>query len=172
MKKGLLLLVLWALALVSVQANPTHEFHATLAEVRYNPSSNSFEVGIRYFTDDLAAVLTKQKGKPVAITHEAENEQLVAEYTMRRFEMRTDDGQSLLNNYLGFENEGELTWVYLEIPASNYNIATLNLRNMLLFDYFADQVNNVNIYVNDQVATLVFRAQQEIELQQVLFSQR
>ena len=172
MKKGLLFLFCWALALVMVQAAPAHNFHATLAEVRYNPASNSFEVGIRYFTDDLAAVLSKQQGKAVAINHTAEAEQLLAEYTMRRFELRSDNGTSLLNNYLGFENEGELTWVYVEIPAGSHELASLNVRNILLFDFFPDQVNNVNVYIHDQVATLVFRAQQELELQQVLFTQK
>ena len=122
-----------------VVARPSHDFHASIAEVKYNPQSRSFEVGVRYFTDDLAALLSKQEGKAVRIDKNPNTENLIARYTLQSFQLLGKSGNPMLSNYIGFENEGELTWVYMEIPASNFNIETLKVRYITLFDYFEDR---------------------------------
>ena len=167
--KKLFALVFFFLQLFVASANPAHEFHASIAEVKYNPHSKSFEVGVRFFTEDLAAVLSKQAGTKIRIDKNPDTESLIAKYTSGSFQLVSQNGNPMMCNYIGFENEGELTWVYMEMPAANFNIETLNVRYISLFDYFADQVNTVNVFYHDKVSTLVFRAAEQADMLPVKF---
>ena len=157
----LLLITLFFGLLQAVPARPAHEFHATITEVKYNPQTKHFETGIRFFTDDLAAVLSKEQDSKVKIDKTGQADPLIASYVLKRFQLQGPRNAVLQCNFLGTEIDEDLLWVYLELPLGNYPLNGLSVQNTILMDHFEDQVNTVNVFIDDKVGTFVLRKGEE-----------
>ncbi|NIK74367.1 hypothetical protein FHS56_001880 [Thermonema lapsum] len=136
-----------------------HDFHASLADVRYNVESKHFEVALRVFTDDLEADLSKFTGKQIRYPKQGKDKSpdpfLVA-YLKERF-YPVYKGKPLNDiRYLGKENVVDVTWIYFEIPASDIRAEKLEWQYSVMLDLFDDQSNLLNIEYRGRKATLLF----------------
>jgi hypothetical protein len=124
-----------------------HEFYVSITEVRYNPGSERFEVSMRFFPDDLDRALLDRSGIHTHLATELEPEladSLLMVYLLEDFALEVN-GEDLLLNYLGKESESNAIWCYLEssrIAAPG----TISVLNMILTEYFPDQVNIIQVY--------------------------
>jgi hypothetical protein len=124
-----------------------HEFYVSLSEVRYNSKTERFEVSIRIFPDDLDRALLARSGITTQVATELEHksaDSLLMVYLLEDFSIEVN-GALLELSYLGKEPESDAIWCYLEssrVAAPE----TITVRNLILTEYFMDQVNIIQVY--------------------------
>ena len=124
-----------------------HKFYVSLSEVRYNTETERFEVSMRIFPDDLDRALLARSGITTQLATELEHksaDSLLMVYLLDDFSIEVN-GETLELSYLGNETESDAIWCYLEstrVAAPE----TITIRNVLLTEYFPDQVNIIQVY--------------------------
>ena len=124
-----------------------HEFYVSLSEVRYNPDTERFEVSIRIFPDDLDRALLERSGIHTQLATELEHpkaDSLLMRYLLEDFSLEVN-GEMLKLEYLGKEPESDALWCYLESSEIS-DPGILRVRNVVLTEYFPDQVNIIQVY--------------------------
>ena len=146
-KNKLIRLVSALLILFSCSAWFMHEFYVSITEIRYNNSTERFEISMRIFPDDLDRALLERPGIHTQLATELEHikaDSLLMSYLLEDFNL-TVNGKDLELNYLGKEPESDAIWCYLE-SAQISDPEKLTVRSVLLTEYFPDQVNIIQVY--------------------------
>lgn len=132
------------------QADPPHPIHVSLCEVQYNAQTRKLEISLRVFTDDLELALEKSYGATQlhigAPTEKTEAVKQVAQYVLQHLKLAPGSAAPLKLTYLGKEQEGLATWVYLESEPTG-PFTTLQVTNAILHALYDDQQNLVNVKV-------------------------
>jgi len=146
--KNKLFKLAWVLlALLICSAWLIHEFYVSITEVRYNTNTERFEVSMRIFPDDLDRALLERTGIHTQLATELEHKKadsLLMVYVLEDFSLEVN-GKDLELNYLGKEPESNAIWCYLESSQIS-DPEALTVRNVLLTEYFPDQVNIIQVY--------------------------
>ena len=124
-----------------------HKFYVSLTELRYNSQTERFEVSMRIFPDDLDRALLERSGIQTQVATELEHERadsLLTAYILESFSIHVED-QEIAVNYLGKEPESDAIWCYLE-SSKVAGPKTITVRNIILTEYFMDQVNIIQVY--------------------------
>jgi hypothetical protein len=135
------------LGLVLCSAWLMHKFYVSLTEIRYNDQTLRFEVSMRIFPDDLDRALLEMYGIQSQLATRLEHEladSLLMVYLLEDFSISAD-GKEIGLSYLGKEPESDAVWCYLEsspVPEPD----SLTVRNVLLTEFFPDQVNIIQVY--------------------------
>lgn len=133
-----------------------HAFHTSITRIDHNPKERSLEVSVRIFTDDLESALQKENNNQhFRVENNDKNDAFIEKYIRKTFKLSTPTGQLKPYTYVGKENEGDATWVYIEIPFSE-NPAGFKLQNTVLLDLFDDQTNLVNLTYNGERNSYLF----------------
>ena len=141
-------------------ANPQkHDFHASLADMQYNPRSKKLEVTLRVFTDDLENDLAKMNpGKTFVVDFAAKDKALdtdIKRYLEKHFFILGTE-KSLLD-FIGREHDAEGITLYFEMtlptPAKGQK---MQIQNSIMLDLFDDQSNIVNVQWQDKKKTFLF----------------
>ena len=137
-----------------------HPFYISVCQIDYNPDTDTLEMSLRVFTDDLEQALeTIGTGRlHLGTEREAEKADLyIDRYLARHLEFQIN-GRRVNVAFLGKEVDTDATWCYVEI-ADIPVLDTMTVTNTLLFETFEDQVNLVHVKANDQKKSLVFNRQ-------------
>ena len=142
-----------------------HDFHTSLTQMHFEAKAQTVEVSIRMFTDDLETALTRENGgKPVHLSGPVKPDQILEKYVRKHFIVADARRKQRTYTYLGYEQEADAHWVYLEMPASGADtFRNIVIKQDILMDLFEDQVNLINIQYNQQKKTLVFRNNQPVQ---------
>ena len=128
-----------------------HPFYVSVVELNHNAKDKTVEVSIRIFTDDLEKTLRTYGGTPIDLTHPANRaaaDKLLNDYIQHKLQIKLD-GKAARLDYIGFEQQMESTWTYLEIK----DVATLKKVSgtcSLLYDYQEKQINIFHIKANGE----------------------
>ncbi len=133
-------LVLWLL----VPDSELHDLHLSKAQVHYNVQSESFEVSMHIFIDDLELAMQEANLENPRIATNREHEKadsLIHVYLDKHFSV-VADGKKVNFEFLGKEDSDDLLaiWCYLEgtqIPKPDQ----LSIANRILVDLYDDQKN-------------------------------
>lgn len=140
-----------------------HDFHSSLAQVQYNPQTQSFEVSLRVFTDDLELALARMSGKErVVVEVNSTADPLIEQYLKQHFALLNAQKQRQLATFVGKELETDVTWIYVEIPMPE-NTAGIGIQNSVLTEIFDDQVNIVNFRYGNVDRTFLFKSGQTVQ---------
>ena len=98
------------------------------------------------FTDDLKTALEKASNKKIdlSLKENKEIQALLIKYITDHFKMSVA-GKPLKLAFVGYENEDDATWCYLEIPQFTQK-GIITIIDDLLFDSFPDQTNIIQFY--------------------------
>ena len=140
-----------------------HTYHASITELRYNPSKKQVEISLKVFTDDLEKALSQGQPGTMHLDEQPRASALAAAYLQRTMRLGTRPGEALPLQFLGMQHEQDAYWLYARValPASARPLSSLHLRQGLLLDLFADQMNIVNFEAGGQKQSLLFRAGSE-----------
>lgn len=133
-----------------------HPFYISITDMFYNPDSQSIEITVRMFTDDLEQALEAQgTGRLFMATErqKASTETYVERYIKQHIALEMK-GQSLAYTYIGQEIEAEHTWCYLEI-SEVASPSEMKIRNSLMLDIHDSQRNLVHVKVGDATKSLL-----------------
>ena len=127
-----------------------HKFYVSLTQIDHNATTNSLEVSVRLFTDDLEKAIEEQTGKRLYLDTEKElpeAEDAILSYVRQRLHLIVN-GKMALVNEVGRDYEREHTWAYIEVQNVS-ELKTLEVRNVLLCEVFEEQTNMVKVRANN-----------------------
>lgn len=142
--------LLLALLMVATPLS-AHNFHASIAEVERNAGTKKVEIAIRVFPDDLQAVLSQRSGKSVALENDS-SDPLIFEYLRSTLAVKVG-GKAAKLRWVGKEFDVKTLWLYVEVDDAK---GALVMRNVLLMESFADQVNTINAKRGGAVKSTTF----------------
>jgi hypothetical protein len=125
-----------------------HPFHVSVIEINHNATDKTLEISCKIFTDDFEKVLAKNyKAKTDLINppNKAAMDTLVKKYILSHLSIKAD-GRPVAIQYLGFENENEAVFSYIE--ADNISaVKKIEVTANIMYDMFDDQVNIIHTIV-------------------------
>ncbi len=127
---------------------PVHRYYYSLSEVRVDTQKKTLNVSCRMFTDDLKTALENSAHKKIDLASKDNKEMqtLLTKYVTDHFKISIA-GKPFKLVFVGYENEDDATWCYLEIPQFVQK-GNVNITDDLLFDFFSDQTNIIQFYWN------------------------
>ena len=135
-----------AAALVLSLSALGHGVHASLTVAESGAGGKTIEITVVASADDLQNVLRKQTGRDLEIDRDKDAERLVFGYLTRNIEFQGTSGKdgAMPLKWIGMEVTVSKLTAYMEIAAP-LPLAGLRIRNTLLFDALADQVNMMTV---------------------------
>ena len=126
-----------------------HPFYVSMIEIDHNAKEKTIEISIRVFTEDLETTLKKYGNKTVDILHpanKAEIDKLLNDYIQHKLQLKLD-GKAATLHYLGYEQQLESIWTYMEVKDVP-TVKKLSVNCSLLYDYQDKQSNIFHIKAN------------------------
>jgi hypothetical protein len=126
-----------------------HPIHISTAEIEHNATDKTLEITCKIFWDDFESILSKNNKTKVDLTNEkslADNNKWVFDYVKNHLQIQAD-GKTAVLNYVGFEKEDVVIYVYLEIK-DIASVKKLSVTNSIMHDMFDDQVEIIHAIVN------------------------
>ena len=133
-----------------------HKFYVSTTIIEQNTITNSLEITIKLFTDDLEQALEKSSESPMCLGDEREYKEadrLIEEYLREKLELSFND-RPVYPNFIGKEVEYDLTFVYFEL-LSIPEFDVLTLRDEIFFELFEEQVNIIHLKLDGWEQTLM-----------------
>jgi hypothetical protein len=119
-----------------------HPFHVTVTEINHNAADKTLEISCKVFVDDFEKILTQNYKTKVDLINppdKAKMDSLVKKYVFSHLSLKVN-GKPVVMQYVGFENESEAAYSYIEVD--NVPVMTkLEITNSLLYDMFDDQIS-------------------------------
>lgn len=126
-----------------------HPFHVSVIEINHNAADKTLEISCKIFTDDFEKALAKNYKTKVDLinpVNKAAMDTLIKKYLYSHLSVKAN-GKPVQFNYLGFENDHEAAYGYIEVP----NVASVNrfdLSTSIMYDMFEDQMNIFHVVVD------------------------
>lgn len=136
-----------------------HEYYVTITQIDYNEQSQSLEISIKFFTDDLEYSLARSNDDQklfLGTDKEFEDaDKIIHTYVHDRFQLSVD-GSKVTPEWLGKEVEVNETWIYLEVKNVS-DINQLEISNELLTETFETQTNIIHVNIEGQKKSMLLR---------------
>ncbi|MDX5420648.1 MAG: hypothetical protein LPK07_04150 [Hymenobacteraceae bacterium] len=146
MKYRLFSLLLLLAAFFVVQPAAAHDYHASITDITYNPRTQSLEVAMKVFMDDLEDALSKRTKTKVRYSRSSEQvKQYMSDYVQANLVFELTKGKPLKHKFLGSEDDADVVWMYVEVPVQSATLPQLFVKNAVLTELFSDQMNIVNV---------------------------
>ena len=146
------MLALGVLLVPAVRAAFAHPLHTTLTQLSYDASTRMLNVSVRVFADDFsAAVMPRANVGGLVIPPDS----AMLRYVSGRFVVQGAGGRAIPLTWCGMRRDGEALFLCLRATAQP-SPAGARMRNALLSEMFADQVNIVQASYGGTRRTLLF----------------
>ena len=123
-----------------------HPFYVSVIEINHNAKEKTAEISIRIFTEYLEATLRKYGNAKVDLLHPANKaaiDKLLNDYILHKLQLNIE-GKPVTMHYLGYEQQLESIWTYLEVKDVS-TMHKLAVNCSLLYDYQDKQSNIFHI---------------------------
>jgi hypothetical protein len=140
--------------LADVPAADAHPIHTTMSELTLDASRRTVTVQVRMYADDFGATVARRTGARLAADGAPPADAALA-YLSHTLVLTDSAGRPLPLAWCGARRIGDAIVVCVRGTASA-PLRPARLRNALLFDAFADQVNVVRVSSDGRTRTLIF----------------
>jgi hypothetical protein len=126
-----------------------HPFHVSVIEINHNAADKTLEISCKIFTDDFEKALAKNYKTKVDLINppvKAAMDSLVKKYLYSHLSIRAN-GKPVVFDYLGFENDHEAAYGYIEVPDVP-SVSRVDISTSIMYDMFDDQMNIFHVIVN------------------------
>jgi len=128
-----------------------HPFHVSVIEINHNAADKTLEISCKIFTDDFEKTLAKNYNSKVDLINPPDKnamDTLVKKYLYSHLSIKAN-GKPVTLNYIGFENDKEAAYGYIEV--SNVpSVSKIDIGTNIMYDMFDDQVNIMHVIVNGE----------------------
>ncbi|MXV37143.1 hypothetical protein GO491_00415 [Flavobacteriaceae bacterium Ap0902] len=131
-----------------------HDFHTSTTKIELNSGSTSLNFTSKFVTADL------EEGLGVSLQNEAEFKAAVERYLKSNFTVKIN-GVSKSYNFASVQTSPKATRLYFEIPNVG-EIKSIEIRNAMLVNVFADQQNFMTFSINGKRDNFVSRKGNEV----------
>jgi hypothetical protein len=143
-----------------------HDFYISISTLTYNSKSNSFEVEVKLTAHDLEKAIYqkyKQELKLASAQEHKEADNIIKNYVTSQF-LVWMNGASVKPTYIGKEvHLDENLFIFLEFKCPDI-LHNMNVKNLLLLDYFPSQENITHVTKNDKKWSFTFSKNQQEKL--------
>ncbi|ARS33952.1 DUF6702 family protein [Pontibacter actiniarum] len=164
MKYKFLSLLLLLLAFGVARPAFAHDYHASIADVRFNPRSQALEVAVKVFMDDLEDALSRRN--KTKVTYSSTSEQVkkyLADYLNANLVFEVEKGKPLKQRFVGSEEDADVVWMYVEVPVKQATVPQLYVTNAVLTELFSDQMNIVNINYKGETESVLLQRNETVK---------
>lgn len=133
-----------------------HPFYVSVTDIHYKKEEKSIQVAQRLFWDDLEVALTEYYREKIDILKEIPKDRLeimMSQYLIAHNLIRVN-GKQVSLNYIGHEIDEDAIWFYLEGKLEEHPRHVVII-NSVLTDYFDEQKNIVNFYMDKKPKSIV-----------------
>lgn len=150
-----------------LMSSSLHDFHVSKTEVHYKSETESLQLSVHVFIDDLELALAPYSENILNLLSDKEHpdsDSLISLYFNEVFKFSVD-GQEVMPSYLGKEisDDFEGAWCYLE-QEDLASFDQLTIRNTLLCEVFDDQKNIVSFKIDNKSKAFNILDKEESEL--------
>ena len=127
-----------------------HEFYVGITEIRYSENSQSYQITLKLFTDDLENAIHKDSGDSLNLGNSKElpqSDKLIFNYLKEHFSLEVENGNTLYLNDVGRETELDVTWIYFESQKMK-PLDAIRIKNDIFMEMHPDQTQIVNLIQN------------------------
>jgi hypothetical protein len=132
-----------------------HPFYLGVVDLKFNEKDKVMQGSVKLFTNDFEAALKKLLKKPIDlinVKNKLETTKIVSDYLNERLKFKIND-KPVAFKLVGFENEAEAIWMYIEFEKSSPP-KKVEIENTLLYEHLRDQMNIVHMEVNNSKKSL------------------
>ena len=134
----------------------SHPFYVSICEMNYKSETESLEISLRIFTDDLERTLQDWGTEKLylgELNESPKTDSLLKKYILQVLSIEIE-GETTSVEFIGKEVEQALTWVYLE--AKNVpNFDKIMISNRMLFQSFPEQTNLIHVNQRGKIKSLL-----------------
>ncbi|MGQ0740387.1 MAG: DUF6702 family protein [Bacteroidota bacterium] len=130
-------------------AGGPHPFHVSVIEINHNATDRTLEISCKIFTDDFEKVLAKNYKTKVDLINppdKAKMDTLIKKYLYSHLSIKAN-GRPVQFDYLGFENDHEAAYGYIEVP-NIPSVSKFDISTSIMYDLFDDQMNIFHVTVD------------------------
>ncbi len=112
----------WLIAILMLPATllASHPFHASSAEVEWNPKTGNFEISLCVWPADLEKAIGRQRNRAVDLDHIEDLDEILAKYLASRFSIVPAKSANHPTpneiRWVGHEIDLRQAWLYFELP--------------------------------------------------------
>lgn len=128
-----------------------HPFYLSVTDLKYNEKEKALQGSVKIFVNDLEGALKKQEGRTIDLINPKDTvrtKKLLNDYLKKHLNFKIN-GKVQPYSMLGFEQEQEAIWVYIEAAACPFPKKT-EIENTILYDFISGQANIVHLEVKGE----------------------
>lgn len=140
------------IALAFFSFAPAHKYYFSLTEIKANTFNKTITVSAKLFIDDLEITLNKDNNIKYDLTKSTEDKSVQKDlfnYMIKHFQINLNDKIVALN-FVGFETENDVVWIYLESKLTEKDFKEVKITNSILYDFSSDQTNLIQFKWNNK----------------------
>lgn len=129
-----------------------HKYYSSLSTIELNSESRRLEIATKYFTDDLILSIEDVTAKKANLGNgeiDKLTESLVQNYFTTRTSIFINDTTEIGFNVLGYEDDINVTWVYIESDSLPKNVQKIDIQNESIFHYLEEQKHIIRFKYKD-----------------------
>ncbi|KOS06516.1 hypothetical protein AM493_11090 [Flavobacterium akiainvivens] len=148
--------ILLLILTLSLTSAGVHKFYVSVWQLEHKPEKQTLQITGRIFIDDLDKLLETKYGKKFYLATDreiAETTATVTKYIADKMTVKVN-GKAQALTFLAKEVEDDVLLCYLTVPAPK-KVTSVEVRNTLLQDLFAEQQNITHIKVGPDKKSLL-----------------
>ena len=145
-----LLLPGFLVSLLMIASAFKHPVYISVTDLKFNSSESRFQGYVKIFTNDLEDAIRKKDKKSPDILNNKDKAFITArisDYLVRCLHFYINK-KVLDFQVIGYENEQEATWIYIQTDTC-VAPRVLSLHNRILYDLLPGQMNIVHVEIGD-----------------------
>ncbi|MFM1961703.1 MAG: hypothetical protein RLZZ172_548 [Bacteroidota bacterium] len=139
---------LLALLMFSLTGAGRHPFYTAVLEVEYSSKTKELGIACKVFPDDMEETLRGVTGKKHDLyqgNKELTNKSL-NDYFTNHLKLNIN-GKTKAMQYLGYEIDKEVAWVYLNVPKLT-GVKSIEVNTDLMYAYKSEHINIIHINID------------------------
>ena len=132
-----------------------HPFHVSVCEVYHNPKTQSLEISMKIFIDDLELGIQKQGNAEFKLVDSNDrdiNRATLKNYITDRFKIKTNS-KSVDLELVGYEFDSDAILCYFEGGKSK-KIQLIEITNSMIIEVYEDQINLTHFQYKGEMKSL------------------
>jgi hypothetical protein len=130
----------------------TRKSYFSLTEIKADTFKKSISISAKLFIDDLENALNKSNHKKRDLSKSANKAVIQSEvfaYINQHLQLYINNKLVVLN-YLGYETENDVIWIYLESRLIENDLKSAKVTNSILYDFTPEQINMIQFKWNNK----------------------
>lgn len=149
-------LIILFFLLTGFGSTSAHPFYVSICQVYFNRETESLEISLKTFADDIAAGLEKAGHGSLYIGEEKEDpktDTYLFDYLKSKIKFKVN-GKPVDYQFVGKELEDAVVWTYLEIPDVT-DLQSIDVVSNLLTEVYDTQSNVIQVEKDKEVKNLL-----------------